>query len=87
MSRKYSIDSVDSIDTIGSRSYSTDENSDKKNIKIRKIKKYTIQPNNKITKIKLKRRNRDQHLPELSMSPPNKEEYYKQYLLIFKNQQ
>jgi hypothetical protein len=87
MSRKYSIDSVDSIDTIGSRSYSTDENSDKKNIKIRKTKKYTIQPNNKITKIKLKRRNRDQNLPELSMSPPNKEEYYKQYLLIFKNQQ
>ena len=85
MSRKYSIDSVDSIDTIGSRSYSTDENSDKKKIKIRKTKKYTIQPNNKITNINLKRRKRDQNLPELSMSPPNKVDYYKQLLLIFKN--
>lgn len=87
MSRKYSMDSVDSIDTIGSRSYSTDENSDNKNIKIRKSKKYAIQHANKNKNIYVKRRKRDQPLPELSMSPPNKEEYYKQYLLIFKNQQ
>jgi|LWDU01.1.fsa_nt_gi hypothetical protein len=85
MSRKYSMDSVDSTDTIGSRSYSTDENSIKHTIKMSKTKKYTIQPTNKSTKIKLKRRKREQNLPELSMSPPNKVEYYKQLLLIFKN--
>ena len=84
MSRKYSMDSVDSTDTIDSRSYSTDDNSIKHTIKMRKPKKYTIQPTNKSTKIKLKRRKREQNLPELPASPPNKVDYYKQFLLIFK---
>ena len=85
MSRKYSMDSVDSTDTIDSRSYSTDDNSIKHNIKISKTKKYTIQHTNKSTKIKLKRRKREQNLPELSISPPYELDYYKQFLLIFKN--
>lgn len=82
MSRKYSIDSTDTID---SRSYSTDDNSDKHTIKISKPPKYTIQSSNKSTKIKLKRRKREQNLPELSISPPYELDYYKQFLSIFNN--
>lgn len=83
MSRKYSIDSTDTID---SRSYSTDDNSDKHSIQISKPIKYTTQPTNKSTKIKLKRRKREQNLPELSISPPDKVDYYKHFLSIFNNE-
>jgi len=98
MSRKYSIDSNDTID---SRSYSTDDSSNTNNIKFQtdNLKIQTdnlkIQTNNLTIKTdsikiptnkynnKIKRRKRDQPLSELSISPSNKEEQYRQYLLIF----
>ena len=69
MTRKVRTYSSDSNEYFGSRSNSFDDNFDRKSKPIKIIK----------------RRKRDDSYIQMNITPPNKTEFYKNFLLIFKN--
>lgn len=69
MTKKLRTCSSDSNEYFGSRSNSFDDNFDRKSKPIKIIK----------------RRKRDDSYTQINKTPPNKTEFYKNFLLIFKN--